>query len=190
MSNSSWTPVPIAVISAWISLLARTLSIRLFSTLMILPRSGSTACVLRSRACFAEPPAESPSTTKISAKLARQGRVLERRLAGQVTRFARRGPRPGGVDRLGDDPFGLGGILLEELGQLAVDRLLDQAADRRVAEFGLGLTLELRVVQLHRDDRGKTLADILAGEVVVLLFEQAFGARVGVQGAGQRGAET
>ncbi len=42
---------------------------RLFSTLMIFPRSGSTACVLRSRACFAEPPAESPSTTKISARV-------------------------------------------------------------------------------------------------------------------------
>ena len=40
---------------------------RLFSTLMILPRSGSTAWVERSRACLAEPPAESPSTTKISA---------------------------------------------------------------------------------------------------------------------------
>jgi hypothetical protein len=40
---------------------------RLFSTLRILPRNGSTACVLRSRPCFAEPPAESPSTMKISA---------------------------------------------------------------------------------------------------------------------------
>src|SRR6266545_2778242 len=29
---------------------------------MILPRSGRTACVLRSRPCLAEPPAESPST--------------------------------------------------------------------------------------------------------------------------------
>src|SRR5205823_5585638 len=33
---------------------------------MILPRSGRTACVLRSRPCLAEPPAESPSTRKIS----------------------------------------------------------------------------------------------------------------------------
>src|SRR5438034_1193177 len=33
---------------------------------MILPRRGRTACVLRSRPCFAEPPAESPSTMKIS----------------------------------------------------------------------------------------------------------------------------
>ena len=38
-----------------------------FSTLRILPRSGSTAWVLRSRPCLAEPPAESPSTTNSSA---------------------------------------------------------------------------------------------------------------------------
>ena len=37
-----------------------------FSTLRILPRSGRTACVERSRPCLAEPPAESPSTMKIS----------------------------------------------------------------------------------------------------------------------------
>ena len=36
------------------------------STFRILPRSGSTAWVLRSRACLAEPPAESPSTRKSS----------------------------------------------------------------------------------------------------------------------------
>ncbi len=35
-------------------------------TLRILPRRGRIACRLASRACFAEPPAESPSTMKIS----------------------------------------------------------------------------------------------------------------------------
>ena len=66
MSNSSRTPVPSAVISAWISVFWSTLSIRAFSTLRILPRSGSTACVERSRPCLAEPPAESPSTMNSS----------------------------------------------------------------------------------------------------------------------------
>ena len=60
-------PVPIAVTSAWISSFESTLSMRFFSTLMILPRSGSTACVLRSRACLPLPPAESPSTMNSSA---------------------------------------------------------------------------------------------------------------------------
>src|SRR6478735_5572195 len=40
------------------------------ATLRILPRKGSTAWLARSRACLAEPPAESPSTMKISAPAA------------------------------------------------------------------------------------------------------------------------
>ena len=68
MSNSSRMPVPIAVISARISLFESTLSMRFFSTLMILPRSGRIAWVWRSRPCLAEPPAESPSTMKTSAR--------------------------------------------------------------------------------------------------------------------------
>ena len=47
---------------AWISVLERILLSRAFSTLMILPRRGRMAWKLRSRACLAEPPAESPST--------------------------------------------------------------------------------------------------------------------------------
>ena len=56
-----------AVIIAWISLFERTLLMRFFSELMIFPRNGRIAWVVRSRACFAEPPAESPSTMKSSA---------------------------------------------------------------------------------------------------------------------------
>ena len=81
-------------------------------------------------------------------ELAGQGRVLQRRLAaGQVARLAGGLAGAGGVDRLGDDPFRLAGVLLEELAELAVDGLLDEALDRRVAELGLGLALELRVVR-------------------------------------------
>ena len=49
-----------------ISALPSTLSILAFSTFKILPRIGKIAWKLRSRAVFAEPPAESPSTMKIS----------------------------------------------------------------------------------------------------------------------------
>ena len=90
---------------------------------------------------------------------------------------------------LHDHPPRVGRVLLEVLAEFAVDDLLDQAADRRVAEFGLGLALELGVVQLDRDHRGQPLAHVLAGEVVVFLFQQPFVARVGVQGPGQRRAE-
>ncbi len=55
-------PVPIAVMIVLISSLDRTLSMRAFSTLMILPRSGRMAWNSRFRPCLAEPPAESPST--------------------------------------------------------------------------------------------------------------------------------
>ena len=62
MSISSPMPVPIAVISAWISRFSSVLCSRAFSALMILPRIGRMACVARSLALLAEPPAESPST--------------------------------------------------------------------------------------------------------------------------------
>ena len=67
----------------------------------------------------------------------------------------------------------LGGVLLEPVGELLVGDLLDHRAHLGVAELGLGLALELRVAQLHRDDRGEPLADVLAEEVVVLLLEEA-----------------
>ena len=67
----------------------------------------------------------------------------------------------------------LGRVLLEPLGELLVGGLLDERAHLGVAELGLGLALELRVAQLHRDDRGEALADVLAEEVVVLLLEEA-----------------
>ena len=46
----------------------RTLSFRAFSTFKILPFKGKIAWVFRSLPCFAEPPAESPSTKKSSDK--------------------------------------------------------------------------------------------------------------------------
>ena len=52
------------------------------ATFKILPRSGSTAWVARLRACLAEPPAESPSTMKISEPCAPRRRAIGE-LAGQ-----------------------------------------------------------------------------------------------------------
>src|SRR4051812_50071037 len=66
MSKSSWTPVPKAEISAWISVFCRILSILAFSTLRIFPRIGRIAWYCGLRPDLAEPPAESPSTMKIS----------------------------------------------------------------------------------------------------------------------------
>ena len=66
ISKSSCIPVPNAVIIAFISALPSTWSSLAFSTLSILPRRGSIACVARLLAVLAEPPAESPSTIYIS----------------------------------------------------------------------------------------------------------------------------
>src|SRR3989442_6948071 len=52
-----------------ISSFERILSTRAFWTFKILPRSGRMAWKLRSRPCFAEPPAESPSTRYSSHSL-------------------------------------------------------------------------------------------------------------------------
>ena len=64
------------------------------------------------------------------------------------------------------------GLRLEPVGDLLVADLLDEALDLGVAELGLRLALELRVAELHRDDRGETLADVLTRELLVLLLEE------------------
>src|SRR5664280_2455162 len=71
MSESSRLPVTFAAFAC-----------SAFSTL---PRSGRIACVFRSRPCFAEPPAESPSTMKSSE---REGSVDEQS-ASLPGRFSR-----------------------------------------------------------------------------------------------------
>ena len=55
-----------AWISAWISSFFSMRSTRARSTLRIFPRIGRMACVRGSRACFALPPALSPSTMNSS----------------------------------------------------------------------------------------------------------------------------
>ena len=173
---------------------------RLFSTLMILPRSGSTAWVLRSRACFAEPPAESPSTMKSSASAGsrtEQSASLPGRVefsSADLRRVRSRALRAASRARAASTAFcrmrrALARVLLEELAELAVDGLLDQALDRRVAELRLRLPLELGIAKLHRDHRGEPLADVVAAQVLVLLLQQALLAGVGVQRPGERGAE-
>ena len=70
--------VPMAITSAFISFDASILSSRARSTFKIFPRSGRIACVLRSRAVFAEPPALSPSTIKTSASSGCSSKNMEK----------------------------------------------------------------------------------------------------------------
>src|SRR3546814_10038370 len=66
MLNSSRMPVPSAWSSVPTSFEEMMRSKRARSTFKILPLSGRIACTCRSRPCFADPPAESPSTRKSS----------------------------------------------------------------------------------------------------------------------------
>ena len=167
----------------------RTLSIRAFSTLRILPRIGRIAWYCGLRPDLAEPPAESPSTMKISHLVgsfdwqsvslpgsdADSSRPL-RRVRSRALRAATRAVAA--WMRLADDVRGLVRVAVQPVVEVLVDDLLDEGLRLGVAQLGLRLALELRLAQLDRDDRGQTLADVLAGEVVVLLAQQLLVARV------------
>src|SRR5215203_2233724 len=116
-------------------------------------------------------------------QLARQRRALQIPLADSVSHLPRGLARPRSLQRLVDDRLRLGGTLLEELGEEAVRGALHETLDLGVAELGLGLSLELRVPQLDRDDGREPLPDIVAGEVLLLLFEEALDPGVCVDGA-------
>src|SRR6185437_12377055 len=123
-------------------------------------------------------------------ELARERHAVERALtAGQLARLAGRLARIPRRDRLVDDLLRLGRVFLEELGQLDVDGLLDEATHPWVAELRLRLPLELRLAQLHGKDGCEPFAHILALEVLLLLLEQAVLARVVVQRPRQRRLE-
>ena len=154
----------------------------------------------RLRPCLAEPPAESPSTMKISdlrrvlllavGELAGQRGDVEGALAaGELARLARRFARGGGLDDLADDDLGFGRVLLEPGGE----RLADQAFDHRPHLGGdqlvLGLRGELRVRHLDREHAGEALARILAGQRHLFPLGDAGALRIAGDLARQRPAE-
>ena len=154
-----------------------------------------------SRPCLAGPPAESPSTMKSShssglvdwqsASLPGRRAATEQALAAarRVARLAGGEPGDRSALRLARDVLALARVLLEPLAELVVDDLLHERLGLGVAELGLGLALELRLGQLDADDRGQALADVVAGEVGVLLLEDAPVARELVDQRGQRRPE-
>jgi hypothetical protein len=162
-----------------------------------LPRSGSTAWVatLLGRTTGGvtldhEQLGQRRILDRAVGELARQRRVLERRLAsGQVTRLARGLAGALSLDGLHDHRTRLTRVLLEELAQAGVDDRLHEAGYAGVAELRLRLTLELWVAELDGDDRGQPLTHVLSGEVVLFVFEQAVVAGVLVERARERGAE-
>ena len=123
------------------------------------------------------------------AQLIRHRRAAEGALAADgFARLARGLARAVGHHRLIQNGAGDDGVLVEELHELIRDDGVHEGAHGGVAELGLGLTLKLRVGELDGDDGGKTLAAVLAGDLVALL-DQADLETVGVEHARERGLE-
>src|SRR5918998_5668724 len=122
-------------------------------------------------------------------QLARQRRALQVALADRIPHLARRLTGPRRLQGLVDDRLRLGRMLLQELGQELVRGALDEALDLGVPQLGLGLALELRLAELHRDDGREPLADVVAGEVLLFLLDEPLLASVRVDGARQRRPE-
>jgi len=118
-------------------------------------------------------------------QLAGQGQTVQHALAArEVTRLARRDAGACGEHRLFDHLARDGGTLGEEGAELVIDDLRDNALDLAVAEFGLGLSLELRLRHFDRDDHRDALADVVASQrLLVALLEVVVG-NVLVDGAG------
>jgi len=106
-----------------------------------------------------------------------------------ISRLAGRVARPRRQHRLLDDLLGDPRVLLEEPAELLVDDALDDPLHLGRHQLVLGLVAELRVGVLDRDDRRQPLADVVAAEAVLEVLEQPRRLGVGVDGAGQRGAE-
>ena len=195
-------PQPSAVISVPTSADDSILSKRARSTLRILPLSGRIACVRRSRPCLAEPPAESPSTMKISdsagsfswqsASLPGRPAISSAPLRRVISRALRAASRARAASTI------LPTIARASCGcssrnscSLRADRGLDHALHLRGDQLVLGLRGELRVRQLHRQDRGQAFAHVVAGQSAILSFlPRQLLLDVVVQRARQRGAET
>src|ERR1700684_952088 len=133
--------MPVPQPSAWMRSAScwfcASLSLPAEATLRILPRNGRMACERRSRACLAEPPAESPSTTKISAPSAAP-LVQSASFPGR-RRFRTEGLRarslscppsqhpPGALDHEAEQLVGVRRIAGEPVVERVLDCLLDDA---------------------------------------------------------------
>ena len=123
-------------------------------------------------------------------ELSGQRRALEQALAARGLAGLLGGEAAlGGLGGLLQDLLRLVGVLLEVVGHALGNHAVHERAHVGAAELGLGLTLELRVGELDRDDRGEALADVAALEVGVLLLDDVLFAAVVVYHLGEGRAE-
>ena len=123
-------------------------------------------------------------------QLAGQGCDVHRALAaGQLARLLGGLARGGGVDHLLHDHLAVRGIFFQPLGHLVRHQAFQGLAHFGTDQLVLGLRREFGIGQLHRHDRGKPFAHILASERNLLLLERTRFFRIAVECAGQRRAE-
>ena len=102
-------------------------------------------------------------------QLARKAAAVERAFApDEIAGLARRFARARRIDGLPDDALRDRRVLLQELSELVVDDRFDDPLDLGVPQLRLGLTFELRLRDLHADDTGQALADVVAADTGVL----------------------
>ena len=136
---------------------------------------------LRSRPCFAVPPALSPSTMNISHtdgswlvqsdSLPGSEAVSNTPFLRVSSRALRAASRALGGYRLHYKLFRFLGILFEIRPERVGHRLFHLQSHARIAKLGFGLSLELRIGELDRNDGGNTLANVLARKLFVLFDE-------------------
>ena len=170
------TPQPSAVTRSASSLFSSTFAVDTPSVFSTLPRSGRIAWRARSRPCFAEPPAESPSTTN-SSLVIDPGLVQSASLPGRLTRPAVGPLRTTSACAARLASRARADRMMRATIASAIDWLLfsqcsrpgpHQAVDRRhhfgIVEAILGLALELRLLDEHRQDAGHAFANVFGGE--------------------------
>lgn len=161
MLKSSPSPVPNALISVLNSSFSRILSIDDFSTFNGFPRRGKIACVVRSRPCFALPPAESPSTINNSLNSGffpvqeasfptRFALFIALLLTAQFFRAAYVIARASRTHCLFHNLFGnrLGRFKIQKFVKFLRHELFHKRLDLGIAEFGFRLPFELHVLSL------------------------------------------
>ncbi len=130
----------------------------------------------RSRPCLADPPAESPSTMKISLSsrsdelqsLSLPGSVRRLEVAGLahdlLLRGAARLARPRREDDARDDRLGDADVRVQPVLERRPHLRIDRRHDFRVVEAILGLPLELRLLHEHAEHDDHAFANVFGGQ--------------------------
>ncbi len=164
----------------------------------IFPRSGRIAWLARSRACFAEPPALSPSTTNSSepcaaavgavGELAGQAKLPHRALARDVLFLTAADALVGALDHELEKFVGLRRVAGKPMIERVLDRLLDDPLRFGGGEPVLGLALEFRLADEHREHGAGAGHHVVRGDRGgALALADALG--VILEPAGERGAQ-